>query len=92
MKEYVTVPDRLLRNTKELRTYLDLSYKYISTLDPNHQGKNTDQSLRLAESSAHPGESSATLTLPDYGRVARHPLQIGLVRIMSVMAWLQQFV
>jgi hypothetical protein len=34
MKEYVTVPDRLLRNANELRKYLDLSYEYISTLRP----------------------------------------------------------
>jgi TfoX/Sxy family transcriptional regulator of competence genes len=33
MKEYVTVPDRLLRNTNELRKYLDLSYEY-GTLKP----------------------------------------------------------
>ncbi len=26
MKEYVTVPDKLLRNTKELQKYLELSY------------------------------------------------------------------
>src|SRR5580704_11305552 len=34
MKEYVTVPDSLLKNTNELRSYLDLSYEYISTLRP----------------------------------------------------------
>ena len=34
MKEYVTVPDRLLRNANELGKYLDLSYEYISTLRP----------------------------------------------------------
>jgi hypothetical protein len=34
MKEYVTVPDRLLRNTNELRLYLDLSYEYSSSLRP----------------------------------------------------------
>src|SRR6266403_95446 len=34
MKEFVTVPDRLLRNTNQLRKYLDLSYEYISTLRP----------------------------------------------------------
>jgi len=34
MKEYVTVPDRLLRNTNELRKYLDRCYEYISTLRP----------------------------------------------------------
>src|SRR5271154_3067894 len=34
MKEYVTVPDNLLENTKELSKYLDLSYRYIETLKP----------------------------------------------------------
>jgi hypothetical protein len=34
MKEYVTVPDSLLKNTKELREYLELSYAYIETLKP----------------------------------------------------------
>jgi hypothetical protein len=32
MKEYVTVPDSLLKNTKELRKCLDMSYEYIKTL------------------------------------------------------------
>ena len=35
MKEYVTVPDSLLRDTKTLRNYLDLSYAYIKTLKAN---------------------------------------------------------
>jgi len=34
MKEYVAVPDDLLENTKELKKYLDLSYKYAKTLKP----------------------------------------------------------
>ena len=34
MREYVTVPDRLLENTKELRKYLGLSYEYAKTLKP----------------------------------------------------------
>jgi hypothetical protein len=34
MKEYVKVPDTLLQNTKELKTYLELSYAYIKTLKP----------------------------------------------------------
>jgi TfoX/Sxy family transcriptional regulator of competence genes len=34
MREYVTVPDSLLKNTKELRKYLDMSYGYIKTLKP----------------------------------------------------------
>ena len=33
-KEYVTVPDTLLRNTKELQKYLALSYGYVKELRP----------------------------------------------------------
>jgi TfoX/Sxy family transcriptional regulator of competence genes len=32
MKEYVAVPDALLRNTKQLQEYLAISYDYIATL------------------------------------------------------------
>ncbi len=32
MKEYVAVPDALLKNTKELQKYLALSYEYAKTL------------------------------------------------------------
>jgi hypothetical protein len=34
MKEYVAVPDSLLKNTKELQKYLELSYEYAKTLKP----------------------------------------------------------
>jgi hypothetical protein len=34
MKEYVTVPDSLLRDTKTLQRYFQLSYDYIKTLKP----------------------------------------------------------
>ena len=34
MKEYVKVPDALLENTDELKTYLEISYEYIKTLKP----------------------------------------------------------
>lgn len=34
MKEYVTVPDGLLKNTEELKAYLDKSYEYIKSLKP----------------------------------------------------------
>lgn len=34
MKEYVKVPDELLKNTKVLKHYLDLSYEYVKTLKP----------------------------------------------------------
>jgi len=33
-KEYVTVPDRLLKNTMELQKYFALSYQYVRTLKP----------------------------------------------------------
>jgi TfoX/Sxy family transcriptional regulator of competence genes len=34
MPEYVAVPDDLLKKTKELKKYLDLSYEYAKTLRP----------------------------------------------------------
>jgi hypothetical protein len=34
LKEYVTVPDSLLKNTKELKKYFDLSVTYVKTLKP----------------------------------------------------------
>ena len=33
-KEYVEVPDSLLKKTSELKIYLDISYAYIKTLKP----------------------------------------------------------
>jgi hypothetical protein len=33
-KEYVKVPDDLLRNTKELRKYFDASYRYAQAMRP----------------------------------------------------------
>jgi hypothetical protein len=33
-KDYVTVPDSLLKNTKELKRYLEISYEYVKTLKP----------------------------------------------------------
>jgi hypothetical protein len=39
MKEYVAVPEHLLKNTKELRKYLDISYGYVKTLKPKSQKK-----------------------------------------------------
>jgi TfoX/Sxy family transcriptional regulator of competence genes len=34
MKEYVAIPDALLKNTRELQKYLELSYEYVKTLKP----------------------------------------------------------
>ncbi len=39
MKEYVTVPDALLKNTKELKKYLEFSYEYAKTLKPKPSRK-----------------------------------------------------
>jgi hypothetical protein len=33
-KDYVTVPDSLLKNTKELKKYLNLSFEHVKTLKP----------------------------------------------------------
>jgi len=38
-KEYVTVPGSLLQKTKELQTYLDLSYEYVSKMKPKPSKK-----------------------------------------------------
>jgi hypothetical protein len=38
-KEYVTVPDSLLRNTKELQKYFDMSYQYAQALKPKASKK-----------------------------------------------------
>ena len=39
MKEYVTVPDAVLKNTKELKKYLEFSYEYAKTLEPKPSRK-----------------------------------------------------
>ncbi len=38
-KEYVTVPDSLLKNTKELRKYFAMSYEYVKSLKPKPSKK-----------------------------------------------------
>ena len=38
-KEYVTVPDALLKNTRELQKYFELSYRYVGTLKPKPSKK-----------------------------------------------------
>jgi TfoX/Sxy family transcriptional regulator of competence genes len=37
IKEYVAVPESLLKNTRELKKYLDISYEYVKTLKPKAQ-------------------------------------------------------
>lgn len=33
-KEFVLVPDKLLKNTKELKPYFDMSFEYVKSLKP----------------------------------------------------------
>ena len=39
MREYVAVPDALLKNTKELKKYLEFSYEYAKRLKPKPSRK-----------------------------------------------------
>jgi hypothetical protein len=39
-KEYVVVPDSLLKKTNELKIYFDISYEYAKTLKPKPTTKN----------------------------------------------------
>lgn len=39
MKEFVVIPEELLKNTKEVKKYLNLSYEYVKTLKPKTQKK-----------------------------------------------------
>jgi hypothetical protein len=38
-KEYVVVPDALLKRTAELKPYFDISYKYVSAMKPKATAK-----------------------------------------------------
>jgi hypothetical protein len=40
-KEYALVPDRLLKNTKELKPYFDASFTYVLSLKPKVKKKNS---------------------------------------------------
>ena len=46
MKEYVDVPDALLQNTQELKTYFDLSFAYIKSLKPKPTKKAKTKTTR----------------------------------------------
>ncbi|MFN2601806.1 MAG: hypothetical protein ABR582_03495, partial [Gemmatimonadaceae bacterium] len=39
MKEYVDVPDALLRKTSEIKKYFEVSYSYVSSLKPKPSAK-----------------------------------------------------
>jgi len=40
LKEYVEVPDALLKKTQELKKYFDLSYAYVASMKPKPTKKN----------------------------------------------------
>ena len=64
MKEYVTVPDSLLRNTKELQKYFELSYEYIGTLKPKPSKKKELISRCKAEQIERPRSSVKIMDRP----------------------------
>lgn len=39
LKEYVEVPDSLLKKTTELKAYFDLSYEYVASMKPKPTNK-----------------------------------------------------
>lgn len=41
LKEYVEVPDTLLKKTKELKKFFDLSYTYVSSIKPKATKRKT---------------------------------------------------
>ena len=45
MKEYVAVPESLLKDTRELKKYLDMSYEYVKTLKPKAK-KKSEQKIK----------------------------------------------
>jgi hypothetical protein len=42
MKEYVVVPDGLLERTEELQSYFEVSYEYVSSLEPKPTKKKSE--------------------------------------------------
>ena len=44
MKEYVEVPNALLKKTRELKTYFDISYSYVASLKPKPTKKKSAKS------------------------------------------------
>jgi TfoX/Sxy family transcriptional regulator of competence genes len=46
MKEYIAVPDAMLKNTKELKKYLEFSYEYGKTLKTKAPERSRDDDPR----------------------------------------------
>ena len=49
MKEYVQVPEALLKKTSELRKFFNLSYEYVSSLKPKPTKKTAPAKERAAK-------------------------------------------
>jgi hypothetical protein len=63
MKEYVAVPDAMLKNTKELKKYLEISYGYAKTLKPKPSRRSREHGRRCGAPRPIPrpaGESAGT--------------------------------
>ena len=54
MKEYVAVPDHLLRDTARLLPYLELSYAYAKTLVPHRKRRLSAKTQRLKREYENP--------------------------------------
>jgi hypothetical protein len=52
LKEYVAVPDQLLKNTGELTKYLDLSFQYAMTLKPKTPKKSASVRVKGKKATA----------------------------------------
>lgn len=53
MKDYVVVPDGLLKNTKKLKKYFDLRYGHVSSLKPKPPKKESEIATRFHQSGLH---------------------------------------
>ena len=67
MKEYVVVPDALLKKTRELKKVFDVSVAYIDSLPPKPTTR------KKAAGSAKPTNKKATKKTPAKKKAARRP-------------------
>lgn len=55
LKEYVEVPNALLKRTAELKTYFDVSYRYVSSMKPKPTTKTKKDGSKPASKAKKPG-------------------------------------
>ena len=53
MKEYVVVPDRLLKNTNDLKKYFEISFIYVSSLKPKATTKKVSKKTAAKKKAAN---------------------------------------